>query len=407
MKRRDVLASGLAALAAVTVRPGRAQAPEVKIGMIQPLSGAWARPGEIARKGGELAIEDINRAGGIKALGGAKLKLIVADSGDSPEKAKSAAQRLIAQEPDLAGGCGGYVSSFTLAITEITERAELPWFDFAYADAITNRGFKYVYQTSPTSGQQAAAAMPTILEVAQLATGSKPKTIGIVMDNTPSPVGFTKDMRGGGLDALGLRLVVDETYTPPLSDAAPLAQKVRAARPDFLLFLPTSTPDIKLVLEKLSEVGLGRGRLPVISNGSPMGSPDLLRIAGKDIMEGVMFIVADWGGKGLEELTAEFKKRTGEPWLPQDALMNYGHVWILKEAIERAKSTERHKVNDAIRAMDLTDGPAKYFPGRRIKFDDNGRRVGAGLVIAQWQNGQPVVVFPPDLALAKPIWTKQ
>jgi branched-chain amino acid transport system substrate-binding protein len=354
-----------------------------------------------------MAIDDINGAGGIKALGGAKMKLIVADCGDSPETAKTAAQRLLAQQSDLVGGVGAYVSSFTLAITEVTERAEVPWLTLAYSDAITNRGFKYVFQTSPTADQQAASAMPTILQLAQSTTGSKPTKMGIVMDNTPSPVSFTKNMRGPALEKLGLKLVVDETFTPPLSDAGPIVGRVRAARPDFLLFLPTNAPDIKLILEKLTEMGLTRARLPVISNGGPMGSPDLLNIVGKNIMEGVMFIVANWGAKGLEDLSNRFKQRTGEPWITQDSISTYGHYWIIKEALERAGSTDRHKVNEMLHTMNLTDGAARFFAGGRVKFAENGRREGAPLVIVQWQNGEPVSVYPPETAFAKPIWTKQ
>ena len=88
MKRRMFVASSAAAALA---GPALAQAAEVKVALITPLTGAWARSGDLARKGAELAIEDINAAGGIKALGGAKMRVIVADTGESPEKAKSAA----------------------------------------------------------------------------------------------------------------------------------------------------------------------------------------------------------------------------------------------------------------------------------------------------------------------------
>ena len=79
----------------------------------------------------------------------AKLRLIEYDTGDSAEKAKDAAQRMIAQEPDLVGGFGCWLSTFTLAATEMTERAELPWLTLSYSDAITGRGYKYVFQSSP------------------------------------------------------------------------------------------------------------------------------------------------------------------------------------------------------------------------------------------------------------------
>ena len=85
-------------------------------------------------------------------MGGAKLELVAIDAGDSAEKAKNAAQRLVAQEPDVVGGMGAWLSTFTLAVTEVTERAEIPWLTLSYADTITDRGFKYVFQTSPTAG---------------------------------------------------------------------------------------------------------------------------------------------------------------------------------------------------------------------------------------------------------------
>src|SRR5205807_2126839 len=117
----------------------RAQTKSVKMAMIVPLSGPWARQGQLLRQGAEMAIDEINQKGGIEKLGGAKFELVVGDAGDSTEKAKNAAQRLLSDQPDLIGGFGSWLSSFTLAVTEVTERAELPWLTLSYSDAITNR----------------------------------------------------------------------------------------------------------------------------------------------------------------------------------------------------------------------------------------------------------------------------
>jgi len=409
-ERRRMVQALLAAFAgagiALAAPPAWAQAKDVRVAMIAPMSGPWARQGELMKKGADMAIDEINKAGGIKALGGAKLALLVIDAGDTAEKAKNAAQRLVAQETDVVGATGAWLSSFTLAVTEVTERAELPVLTLSYSDQITARGFKYVFQTSPTAGAQAQGALPALLELGKTSTGKQAKTVGIIMDNTASPVSFVKPMREGGLDKLGLKLVVDEIFTPPLPDATSVVQKVRNARPDILLLLPTSIPDDKLVLEKLTEMGLGRGRVPVISNGAHIGAPDLLNVMGKHLLEGVMTIVANWGAKGQEQLIADFKKRTGEPWMTQDSISTYGDIWIYKEALEKAGAADRKKVAAAIRAMDTTTGPAKYFPGGRLKFEENGRRAGAGLLVVQWQNGEPVTVYPPASAVAKPIWPR-
>src|SRR5919204_4693209 len=122
--RRTWLAGASSAL--MVSRAWAQQPSEVKVGLLVPISGMYARPGTVMRQGAEMAIDHINAQGGIKTLGGAKMKLVVLDSGDSTEKAKNAAQRMVAQETDMVAASGAYLSSFTLAVTEVTERANLP-----------------------------------------------------------------------------------------------------------------------------------------------------------------------------------------------------------------------------------------------------------------------------------------
>ncbi len=399
-----MLAVTAAVAAAVTPAPAAAQPKEVEIAMIVPLSGPWARQGVLERMGAEMAIDEINKSGGIKSLGGAKMKLVILDTGDSSEKAKNAAQRLVAQNPDVVGGFGAWLSSFTLAVTEVTERAEMPWLTLSYSDVITGRGFRYVFQTSATGDRQSELALPTIMDLAEKSTGKRPTTTGVIQDNTAAPVSFMKPMRGGGFEKAGLKVLVDEIYTPPLSDATPLVSKVRTARPDFVWVISTNIPDDTLLVQKFAEMGIGPTKLPIVSNGAHFGAPELLKAAGGDVLEGTLVAVANWSHDGQRQLIDEFKKRTGEPWLTQDSLCAYGHVMILKEAVEKAGAADRRKVAEAIRAMDTTEGPAKYFAGNRIKFDDKGRRVDAPLVIYQWQQGVPITVFPQGPGTAKPRW---
>lgn len=379
---------------------------DVKVALIVPLSGAWARNGELQRKGAEMAIDDINASGGIKALGGAKMRLVVADTGDSVEKAKNAIQRLLSQEPSLIGGSGAFLSSLTLAVTEVSERAELPWLSLSYSDQITNRGFKYVFQTSPIASVQAETVLPILVKLSTDSTGKAPKNAGIVMDNTASPASFTKGMRESGFAKYGINLITDQVYTPPLADATSVVQKLRNTRPDLAFMLTTNVPDTKLLLEKMNEMGVGSGKIPVVTNGGHMGAPELLKVVKKEMLEGVMVVVANWGGKGDEKLSELFKKRTGEPWMTQDSLSTYGDMWIFKDALEKAGVADRKKVAAAIRSMDTSEGAAKYFAGGHLKFDEKGRRVGSGIVILQWRNGVPVPVYPASLAVAKPVWPK-
>jgi branched-chain amino acid transport system substrate-binding protein len=406
--RRTALAMGVASGASALVRPARAQQQpkEVKIAILVPLSGPWARSGLLERMGAEMAVEDVNAAGGIKSLGGAKLKLLQFDAGESTEKAKDAAQRMVAQEPDLVGGFGAWMSSFTLAVTEVTERAELPWLTLSYSDLITGRGFKYVFQASPTAADQAESIIPTLMELAERTTGKRPTKVAIVADNTAASVSFLKPIREHVLADQKLNLVVEKVFTPPASDVTSLIQPIRSARPDFVLMNTTAVPDDKLLMDKFAEFGLSGGKLPIIGNGGHLGAPELLQTTGADILEGLMVGLANWPGKNLDALSARFVQRTKEPWFGHDSLFGYAHTMILTEALERAGVAERHKVAEAIRTMDTTEGPAKFFPGGHLKFDEKGRRVGAKLVIVQWRDGKPITVSPPDMAITQPIWGK-
>jgi branched-chain amino acid transport system substrate-binding protein len=409
--RRKLLLQGAlgAATVAITQMPWRmlrAQAQTVKASCIAPFSGPWARTGTLIRLGAEMAVDEINQKGGIKSLGGAKMELISIDAGDSTEKAKNAAQRLVAEQPDVIGGTGAWLSSFTLAVTEVTERAQIPWLTLSYADSITGRGFKYVFQTSATASKQSIDALPTIIDLAKSATGKAPTTAGIIGDDTASPIAVLKPMREGGLANAGIKVLMDETYTPPLSDATALMQKVRSTRPDFLLFISTNISDLKLGLEKLNEFHLAKGVVPVIGNGAANGAPEVVKNLSADLLEGYIFTVANWAMKGQEPIIDAFKKRTGEPWMTQDSLDGYGSMWILKEAVERTGVADKVKVGEMIHSMDIKDGPAAMaYPGP-VKFDGVGHRVDAPLVIVQWQNGVPVTVYPTDRALATAKWPK-
>jgi branched-chain amino acid transport system substrate-binding protein len=402
--RRGVL--GVAAAAALSGRARASTPPDVKIATLMPLSGPWARSGLLEQMGARMAVDDVNAAGGIKSLGGATLKMLEFDTGDSSEKAKDAALRMLAQEPDLAGGFDGWLSSFVLAITEVTERAELPWLTQGYSDLITSRGFKYVFQSSPTGDVQAEATLPIIVDLAEKATRKRPTKAAIVGDNSAAAVSFLKPIRDHVLKNLGLTLVVDEIYTPPLADATSIVQKLRAGKPDFVLMQSTNVGDDKLLLEKFAEFGLNASKMPLVGNGGHWCVPELMKLTAPENMEGLIVELANWPGKSAADVEHRFIERTKEPWFGHDSIFGYAHARILAEAIDRAGSADRHKVNAELHSMDITTGPALLFPDGRLAYDEQGRRKGAKICIVQFQNGKPVPVYPDTIALSQAVWPK-
>ena len=400
MKRRQFV-TGLALAAPALVVPRRAPAAEeLKIALVAPLSGRWARQGQLKKMGAEMAIAEVNAAGGIKALGGARIVLREADAGDSVEKAVSAAQRALGREK-ISAGIGAWLSSFTLGVTEVAERLEVPWFTLSYADSITERGFKYTFQSSPVSSYQAEQALELLVEIAR--RNNQPiKKAAIVGDNTAATVFFFKPLREKLLKAKGIEIVVDEVWTPPLADATAIVQKLRATQPDVVFYGATNFPDSIQVLQKVKEFGV---KTPIQGVGAWLVTPEYVKSVGPELLDNIKTVVAAHPLKGQDELVKRFKERTGEPFMTQDPLMSYAHVWIIKEAAERAKSTDPKAIRDAVAKLDLTTGPAAsaLAPGR-IRFDERGRRVGAAPIIVQWQKGEPFTVAPSELATRTLVW---
>lgn len=377
-------------------------AEPVQIGLIAPTSGIYARPGEVMKMGAELGVEDVNAAGGIQCLGGAPLELVVIDSGDSVEKAANAAQRMVADYPDLVGATGSYLSSFTLAVTEITERADLPVLTLSYSDLITGRGFDNVFQTSATSGAQAEIALPIIMDLAEDQTSTRPETVAVITDNTAASLSSVERMKNGLFQDVGLELVFEEVFTPPLADATALVQQVRQRRPDLLFFLPTVISDSKLILEKMKEM---RVSVPTVSFGIAIAEPEVLNTMQPELLNGVMSAVANWGSAGQEDLIQRLKDVYGEPWMTQNAISTYGDMWLFKTALEESCSRDREALGEALRNFE--GGPSEYYPGGTLSFNEAGQREGASLTIIQWQDGVPLTVYPEDLAVSDAIWPGQ
>ena len=400
LSRTLIVVLALALVApALFIRPAPA-AEDVKIALVAPLSGRWARQGQLKKMGAEMAIEEINSQGGIRALGGAKIVLREGDAGDSVEKAVSAAQRLLTREK-ISAGIGSWLSSFTLGVTEVAERLQVPWLSLSYADSITERGFKYTFQTSPVSSLQAEQALELVTDVAR--RNNRPiKKAAIVGDNTAATVFFFKPLREKLLAAKSIELVVDEVWTPPLADATAIVQKLRSTQPDIMFYGGTNFPDSIQVLQKIKEFGV---KTPIQGVGAWLVTPEYVKTVGKELLDNIQTVVAAHPLKGQEDLVKKFVQRTGEPFMTQDPLCTYAHVWLIKEAIEQAKSADPKAIRDALAKIDLSSGPATsaFYPAR-VKFDERGRRVGAAPLIVQWQGGEPFTVVPAAVATRPLAW---
>ncbi|MGC2217787.1 MAG: ABC transporter substrate-binding protein, partial [Pseudolabrys sp.] len=226
--RRRAMAGGTATLivAPFVIRSSFAQSPAVNIGVIQPLSGANAQFGVNCRNGIELVADAVNAAGGIKALGGAKINLIVSDATSNPTTAPAVAQRLITQN-ELTAVLGAFASSLTLAISEVTARADIPFLTQAFADEITGRGLESIFKVTAKASVIGRAQVNYTLAIAE-AAGRKIEKIAIMYEDTAYGVAQSRGLRRAAKDA-NIEVVMDESYPLGITDAKPLIDKLRAS----------------------------------------------------------------------------------------------------------------------------------------------------------------------------------
>jgi len=390
-----------AGLAAATVGL-HAQQKDVEISVIDAVTGPYSANGSRVIKGAEMAAEEINAAGGIKSLGGAKIKLVIADAGARPDEASNAAQRVIASNPNIVGGAGAYISSQQLAITEITERAGIPWLVQGSADQLTGRGFKYVFGTNMPSGQATAAVVPLLEQWAKLSSGADMKDVAILAVNTPGTIAVADGVEEA-LKAKGINVVAKEVFAIQLADGTVVAQRVRRARPGFIFFSTAIAPDTKTILTSLAQVGIAPKNMPFFIYGGGAFDPEMLNLMPKEGLEGTAVFTNVWPTKKSGDLEARWKQRTNLPWMTFDPAFGYGHVYVLKEALERAGSTDRSKIADALHSMKIDSGPAVAALNGPVSFDAKGARVNPPALLLQWQNGVPVVVYPQDVAITAPL----
>jgi branched-chain amino acid transport system substrate-binding protein len=394
--RTSIIAAAL--LSAIPLSSAMAQGEPARIAVILPLSGTYARSGELELAGIKMAVEEINAAGGVRALGGKKIAIEVKDAGTSVETAVSAARQLLGSGSKISGGIGSWLSSYTLGVSEMAERRRIPWLTVSSSDQVSNRGFQYLYQTVAPSSAWAQSGLEYLKSVSEQ-RGCPIKTVAIVGDNTAAPTAFFNAVRTDVAKRLGWTITVDTTWTPPLTDATSIAQRLQAAKPDLILFGASNFSDAAQVLSKGIEFTV---KTNYVGNGSWLVMPEYLQSVGAKNLEGIFDISGAHPLKGFESIEDQFKKVTKEPFIQQEGLAGYAHIWIFKEAMEKAGSDEPEAINVAIKALDLTTGPAaSALPSGRVKFDEKGRLAGATPVIAQWQNGLPVSVFPIDRAAGR------
>src|SRR5690349_24808308 len=174
-RRRFVAQAAGAATALAFPLVGGAQPRSVKVGVLHPVTGALAYSGQQCREGALMAIEDINRAGGIKSLGGAKIEPLLGDAQSTPAAGTAEIEKM--NEAGVSAVVGAYASAICLATTQAAARYGLPHVvDVGVADQIVERGLKNTFRFGPGYKKSTEVAMANLL-VLNKAAGNPAKTV--------------------------------------------------------------------------------------------------------------------------------------------------------------------------------------------------------------------------------------
>lgn len=398
MDKKTVFVALLTVVLVLSLSPHSFAGKEVYVGVVYPRSGPGARVGQTCVNAAMLAAEDINAAGGIKSLGGAKMKLIVADTQTDPRVAISETTRLL-NRYRLTALNGAYYSGHTIPASEVAERNQVPWLTGSISDKITGRGYKYIFQVSPKASHFGYMQVETLRELDK-EYNTKHDKVGIVYEDTA----YGTDTAGGikeKCEKFGYHMVLFEPYRARFTDADPLVSKIKASRAE-ILFPVSYLTDAILILRTMKKLDCNA---VFIGGGAGYLMPDFYKTLGKNAE--YVISVASWCHDLLypevKDFASRYEKKYGE-FIQEHAGESYIIMWVIKEAIEMAKSADPRKVREALGQIDLKEGPGSAMPGHRVQFDETGWNRRVHPVMVQWQRGELKCIWPKDSASVKAVW---
>jgi branched-chain amino acid transport system substrate-binding protein len=263
--RRTLLtaASGLA-LAPWSVRAAAPSGEPLLVGVSGPLSGPAAQYGAQWKKGFDLAIDEINGAGGVI---GRPLAYVFEDSQSDPRQSVSVAQKYV-NDPRILMEVGDFASPASMAASPIYQRAKLVQFGFTNSHPDFTKGGDYMWSTSNSQADE----QPNLARYAIERLGMK--RVAVLFLNTDW--GRTsKDVFAAAAKSLGAEVVAAEGYQPTEQDFRPTLVRVRDAKPDGIILL-SYYADAALIARQAADSGL---KLPMAA-ASSVYSPKLIELGG-------------------------------------------------------------------------------------------------------------------------------
>jgi branched-chain amino acid transport system substrate-binding protein len=333
----------------------------LKLAIPLPLTGTQGKFGEIEKRSYEIAMEEINAAGGIK---GKKLLLDFKDSQDKPDVSKSIVEKLIdvEKQPLILGE---YSSSCCKASAALAEEKKVPYLVVTgAADEITQMHYRYVFRMNPPNAYYPSGLMSFLQQVV------KPATMAIVYESSDFGASGAEDMVKQAEKA-GIKVVVKEPYTRETVDYVqfeikfvpnlmPILAKVKAAKPEVIYMVSYAVDAVRL-MQEIKKLGIDA---KLYAGGAAgFAIPEFIQGA-KEAAEYVVTATL-WSPRlaypGAREFAEKYKRRFGEDPSYHGAEA-YSAIYVIKDVLERATTWKPEDIRVALEATNLMTafGPIKF-----------------------------------------------
>ncbi len=338
---------------------GAASAANIKIGLMAPLTGAWASEGQDMRQIVELLADEINANGGIN---GNKIQILTEDDGGDPRTAALAAQRLSTR--GIVAVIGTYGSAVTEASQGIYDEAGIIQIaNGSTAIRLSEKNLKGFMRTCPRDDEQGRVAFNALKNDGY-------KRIAILHDNSSYAKGLADETKSL-LKKEGMNIVFYEALTPKENDYTAILTKMKSAGPD-VVFFTGYYGEAGLLLRQKMEMNWN---VPFLG-GDATNNPDLVKIAGKTAAQGYRFLSPPVPRdldtpEARSFMDAYRKKYNADP----------GSVWAvlagdgLRAIVQAINATDATKQNKLISYL---KNDLKQFPALtgQISFNEKGDRIG-------------------------------
>ena len=393
--RRSILKAGAAG--AVLGVPGLslAQAKSIKVGLLHPVSGALAYSGGQSRLGGILAIDEINAAGGIKSMGGAKLEALLGDSQSRPEVGVSEVERM--QQEGVAAYVGCFASGIALPATQAAAKYNTPFLiDVGVSDALVSRGLKNVFRLAPGNGKCVDDAFGGLAEVNK-AAGGVAKTAVIVHEDSEFGTSTAK-LLSAKLSGIGLEVKEVLKHATPTRDFTNLVLRIKAIKPDIVIMSNYQNEYVLIARTIYQQKVDLAGMFSVLGGGF---NYKLVKEQ-PEVAQYMMDFNHWYNPKNPKALEMRKRVEAKDNLFTFEVYCTYNSVKLFADALETAKSADKEKV---IAALEVSTWADHFMPYGPTKFV-NGQNQGGRAALLQASRTDIDVVWPNEFAAVKPVFPR-